>query len=280
MNGKWNGDKKPVKDGILDGEYLDQQTGLRYCRECGKPRQKRFLLNGRIRTPDILCLCQEKERQQVEIALRQNEQMAEISRMRISGLQDKNLLNCTFSMDLGFNTLAMEKAKKYVENWEEMKRKHAGMLLWGDTGTGKTFMAGCIANALIEQKIPVLMIPMNRLLMQLSGIAFEQKNNFLDSMNRYSLLILDDFGSERDSEYVQEQIYNIIDSRYRSGLPLIVTTNLTLTELKQPINKQYKRINERILEMCAPVLVNDQNIRGIKAKDKLRDMKQIFEKES
>ena len=167
----------------------------------------------------------------------------------------------------------------YEQIIEIMKRNNSGMLLWGDTGTGKTFMAGCIANALIEQKIPVLMIPMNRLLMQLSGIAFEQKNTFLDSMNRYSLLILDDFGSERDSEYVQKQIYNIIDSRYRSGLPLIVTTNLTLTELKQPINKQYKRINERILEMCAPVLVNDQNIRGIKAKDKLCDMKQIFEKE-
>ena len=273
-------DKKSVQDGILEDEYLDVPTGLRHCRECGKPRQKQFVFNGRVWTPDIPCLCQEKVRQQAEAAVKQRDQMADISRMRISGLQDKNLLQSTFAKDLGFNASAMRKAKQYVEHWEEMKRNNAGMMLLGDTGTGKTFMAGCIANALIEKNVPVLMIPMNRLLIQLSGASFEDKNTFLDSLNRYSLLILDDFGSERDSDYVLEQIYNIIDSRYRSRLPLIVTTNLTLTDMKQPKSKQHKRINERILEMCVPVLVNDQNIREIKAKDKLCNMKQILKKES
>ena len=48
------------------------------------------------------------------------------------------------------------------------------------------------------------------------------------------LLILDDFGMERGTEYGLEQVYSVIDSRYRSGKPLIATTNLTLEELQHP----------------------------------------------
>ena len=54
------------------------------------------------------------------------------------------------------------------------------------------------------------------------------------AFGRYPLLILDDFGMERGTEYGLEQVFNVIDSRYRSGKPLIVTTNLTLDDLHNP----------------------------------------------
>ena len=66
------------------------------------------------------------------------------------------------------------------------------------------------------------------------------------------LLIIDDFGMERGTEYGLEQVYNVIDSRYRSRKPLIVTTNLTLEELQHPEDTAHARIYDRLLEMCSP----------------------------
>ena len=108
-------------------------------------------------------------------------------------------------------------------------RREPGLLLWGSVGTGKSFLAGCIANALMEQEVPVRMTNFARILNELNG-SFSGRNDVVDKLCRYPPLIIDDFGMERGTEYALEQIYNIVDSRYRSRKPLIVTTNLTLDE--------------------------------------------------
>ena len=117
----------------------------------------------------------------------------------------------------------------------------------GDVGTGKSFFAGCIANALLEQGVPVLMTNFSRILNALSGLYSEEKNQYIDSLNQYSLLIIDDLGIERSTEFALEQVFNVIDSRYRSKLPLIVTTNMTLEELKNPQDLTRSRIYDRVL---------------------------------
>ena len=55
---------------------------------------------------------------------------------------------------------------------------------------------------------------------------------------------------ERDSAYAAEQIFNVIDARASSKLPVVVTTNLTMEELEHPASMQYARIYDRVLEMC------------------------------
>lgn len=62
--------------------------------------------------------------------------------------------------------------------------------------------------------------------------SFEGRNEYIERLCRFPLLIIDDFGMERGTEYGLEQVYNVIDSRYRSRKPLIVTTNLTLDSLQ------------------------------------------------
>ena len=159
----------------------------------------------------------------------------------------------------------MEKAHKYVEQWDKMKAMSAGLLLWGGTGTGKTFFAGCVANALIDKGVPVLMTNFARILNSLTNMFSEDRNGFIDSLNKYELLIIDDLGMERQSEFALEQVYNVIDSRYRSKKPLIVTTNLTLDELKNPADISRKRIYDRVLERCVPLKINNRNIRTMNA---------------
>ena len=109
-------------------------------------------------------------------------------------------------------------AKRYVEQWKKVKAENLGLLLWGDVGTGKSFVAACIANALLEQGIPVLMTNFSKILNQMGAMYSEERYRYIASFSNYSLLILDDLGIERSTEYALEQVYAVIDERYNSVL--------------------------------------------------------------
>lgn len=140
-----------------------------------------------------------------------------------------------------------------MEQWDSMKAQNMGLLLWGGVGTGKSFFAGCIANALLAQGVPVLMTNFAKILGTVTGMYGMERQKFLSSLNTYSLLILDDLGAERNSEYALEQLFGVVDSRYQSRKPMIVTTNLTLEELRHPSDLAHERIYDRLLERCVPV---------------------------
>ena len=153
-----------------------------------------------------------------------------------------------------------------------MRAENLGLLLWGGVGTGKSFLAGCIANALMEQEVPARMTNFARILNgSLSG-----RNDVVDKLCRYPLLIIDDFGMERGTEYALEQIYNIVDSRYRNRKPLIVTTNLTLDEIRHPQDTAHARIFDRLLEMCVPISCIGVSLRKENAQEKLERLKLLI----
>ena len=68
----------------------------------------------------------------------------------------------------------------------------------------------------------------------------------------------------------------MIDSRYRSRKPLIVTTNLTLEELQNPENTPHARIYDRLIEMCSPVCITGENFRKAKAREKMEQLKTLL----
>ena len=94
-------------------------------------------------------------------------------------------------------------------------------------------------------------------------------------MNRYSLLILDDLGIERKTGYMQENIYTIIDNRYRIGLPMIITTNLTRQDFVTD-DITLKRIYDRILERCIPVEVTGTNRRYANARQDMESARRLL----
>ena len=189
---------------------------------------------------------------------------------------DSGLYNWTFENDNGKNP-NMSRAKCYVDRWNKMRSENIGLLLWGDVGTGKSYFAACIANALFELGVSVRMTNFSAILNDL--FSCDDKNEYINKLNESSLLIIDDLGIERDTEYALEQVYNIIDARYKSNKPLIVTTNLSLTELKNPVDTAHKRIYDRVLEMCVPIRFNGENIRCEKAKRKMDTAKRLFDTE-
>ncbi len=135
-------------------------------------------------------------------------------------------------------------------------------MLWGNVGTGKTFLAGCIANALLEQKIPVLMTSFPKILNVLGGLYSAERNEYLASLNRYTLLVIDDMDIERDTQYTLETVYTVIDERYKSGRPFIITTNIQLDILGNPQDLEHARIYDRIMERCMPVFFGGKNYRS------------------
>ena len=261
-----------------EDEYVNKADGLIYCAKCHTPRQCVIQHGDRIVTPPVMCDCQRTVEEKAEAAFQKRQEEFRIERMKASGLQDRYLHDYTFANDKGYNP-EIKKAQQYVAEWAMMKENCIGLLLWGNVGTGKTFIAACIANALIEKGVSVLMTNFSKILNSLSGMFDVDRNNFIESFNRYSLLIIDDLGIERNSEFALEQVFNVIDSRYRSKKPLIVTTNLTLDELKHPKDLAHARIYDRVLERCVPLKVNRQNIRQLNAANTLRSAKKLFSTE-
>ena len=245
---------------IREDEYLDPADGLLHCRKCGGPRQARIQLDESSFAPRCTCPCQQEQEHRRRESEERCQRMESIRRRKAHGLQDRYLYDYTFAHDSGKNPV-MAKARAYVAHWQEAFKRNIGLLLFGDVGTGKSFAAGCIANALLDQDVPVLMTNFPTVLSRLSGTFGEERAAFLDSLGEYDLLIIDDLGVERNTGYTMEQMYSIVDSRYRSGKPLIVTTNLKLDELKHPPDLAHARIYDRILERCAPILIAGKNFR-------------------
>ena len=260
---------------VREDEYLDGATGLICCRKCGTPRQKRLTLDGKVYLPRTLCQCQQAQREAKEEARRQREQAERILRLRRTGLPEPMLWNCTFDNDKGINP-EIQKIKRYVDHWEEMYSRAIGLLLTGGVGTGKTYLAACAANALIDRGVPVMMTNLARVLNTLTGLYSGDRNQYIDSLNRYPLLILDDLGMERSSEFALEQVYNVIDSRYRSQRPMIVTTNLSLEEMHNPSDLAHGRIYSRVLERCVPLRINRENIRRQNAAENLEEARRLL----
>ncbi len=254
------------------------EDGLLYCGSCRQAKEAYFPEGtaawlGRDRHPKE-CDCQRKRREALEAAERERKHLDTVEALKRRGFTNPAMKNWTFANDNG-KCPQMESAHSYVERWESIETGNHGLILWGSVGTGKSFFAGCIANALMEKEIPVCMTNFALILNDLAA-SFTGRNEYIDRLCSFPLLILDDFGMERGTEYGLEQVYNVIDSRYRSGKPLIVTTNLTLEELQNPEDTAHARIYDRLTEMCTPVRFAGENFRKAAAREKMERLKMLL----
>ena len=256
-----------------DNDYI--KDGLLHCGKCHTPKQVRIELFGKERKPYCLCKC-ETEKRDAEIAeLERQKGLQRIKELRKTGFSDTDMQNWTFDNDDQTNPKVSSIAHKYVENFSKLKVKGKGLLFYGTVGAGKTFISACIANALIDQGYPCLVTNFARLTNIIGGM-YDGKQEYIDSLNRFTLLVIDDLAAERDTEYMNEIVFNIIDSRYRSGLPLIITTNLTAQELNNPAQISKQRIYSRLFEMCLPVEIRGTDRRKKELKGNMEEYKSLL----
>ena len=249
------------------GDY--RQDGLLYCGKCHTQKQCRVNLMGQEDIVSCLCKCASERLEAEERAQKKREELSRISTLRVQGIQDKAVREYTFAN--ADQSEEIIKCQKYVERWPDMLENNSGLMFWGGVGNGKTFAASCIANALIDKGIPALVTSFPRIL----GAGWD-KTEIIDQMRRFPLMVIDDLGAERQSEYAREVVYTVVDERYKSGKPLIVTTNMTLDEIRNPADRSQERIYSRILEMCVPVYFKGGSRRVALAKNKTQLAREVF----
>lgn len=252
--------------------------GLLVCGVCGARKQTYIEVEGLIPRTAVTCMCKcEIAKKEAEEARRRLEKNADrIASLKRRGLSDAGMTAYTFDRDDRRDAKASDAARAYVEQFDVNFAENIGKIFIGDVGSGKTFLAGCIANALIEKGVFVLMTDLRSLISEMTRNFGEYREDVLSDVRKCKLLILDDFGTERETDYMNEQVYEIINERYKAKKPLVITTNLTPRQLTEENVIARRRVYDRVLEMCSGVLIHGGSRRKEIAREKGKIMRALL----
>lgn len=268
-------ENNPIEDGDYKGD-----DGLVHCGKCKTPKECRVKFGDKDAIFPCICKCRKDEIEREEELRKKRERMDYIQKLKKNSLMDEKFASCTFDTikQTKDNAKQIKICKRYAEKFSELFEKNQGLLLYGDVGTGKTHLACCIGNYLMESCRPVFATSLVKILSQAKSFRSEDDEEaYIRKMNNADLLILDDLGAERSTDYALEIVYNIIDSRYRTSMPMIVTTNLSLEEMQNATDIRYSRIYDRVLETCYPVEFVGRSWRMKEAAGRYDKMKSILE---
>jgi DNA replication protein DnaC len=230
------------------------------------------------------CECERKEYEKKKKEEENKQRQYRLDRLKQYSMMDKHFQKCTFEnfkVDK-HNEKLYKLALNYCERWSEMKKENMGFLFYGPPGTGKTYLAFCIANKLLEKLVPVIALSsiglLNRIKQTYNTYGKEAETEIILSLKNAALLVIDDIGAENDTNWVKEKLYEIIDSRYRDGKPMICTTNLTREQLKNKLtgNDGVTRTYDRLIEMCYPIEVGGPSRRAKAAGTKIGIIKDLL----
>ena len=234
--------------------------GLLRCGACGGKRQTQIDVFGVKKIVPCICACDEAARQRRQEAMTAAVNKAREAAERREAWSRSDIEKMTFEQDDGREAWLMRALKAYCRYFPDALKEGRGLLLYGGVGVGKTFGAACVVNQLEKQGYKCIATSFTRLLNTI-GEHMDDRQTYLDGLKRYDMLLLDDYGTERRTEYAYEQIFEVVDARRRAGKPMIITTNLTREQLTHPQSVQEQRLIERILEKCYPLEVKGANRR-------------------
>ena len=266
------------KNSMIDLKNRDEKKEKIYhpakkCSVCGMPYVENHMLSeslikilgDKIRyIPSCKCheTFYERELEKIERANEKERVKNRGNRYRNFSIIDNKFLNSLFEK-ADCTGKHMEIAKKYAEKFIE-KNCDVGILFYGNSGTGKTFASACIGNYLMERGRNVIALNIGLYLTELKQEWSRKETELLHKISKCDLLIIDDLGCEKISEWVLEKIFLLIDTRYRASKPVIITTNLFYSRDNEKCGIYSTfgtRIKERISEMCFPVCCKGESKR-------------------
>lgn len=271
------------------GDYEDE-NGLLICGRCGEPRQKVMSFDDPTEEDPshtsslivtAMCRCEREIEEKMKKADAAEKSMERIRKLRKMSLIDEKFADSNFEnfRTNRHNARNLKLCRRYAEKFDEMIEKNQGLIMWGNVGTGKSYAAACIANYLLDRRVPVIMTSFVKLLEVIQKSGGDQESEILARLNHAKLVIFDDLGAERGTDYALEKVYNIVDSRYRKKLPMILTTNLSLDDMQGETDIRYSRIYDRIFEICYPMQFTGPSWRVREASSRFDEMEKLLDEE-
>ena len=293
---------------LEEGDYIGE-NGLIMCGKCHSAKETVINLLGEPMKVRCVCECKKKQRDEDDLKRRIASLEADYQRAE-ANLSERDLLNwirrsnykispylveekkrlmierCyptssekqrlkTFENDNGKNPAIIKIAKNYAERFDEMQEKGKGLVLFGNCGVGKTYAALCIANYLLDRDKSCFVTNFSRIANDYDSPMKRQEE--IDRLNEFDLIVLDDMGIERTSTFMNEIVYSVIDSLITARKCVIITTNLTDAEIKKPNDVSKERIYQRLFEGTIPINVDGINNRVELLKQDYEYYKQILE---
>ena len=247
---------KISRDFEMPSTYLNVEDGLHYCSKCHTPRQTRinFPAEGTVVWCDCKCISEySKVLKEHQILCEEYENLSRIKRDAFPAVYAE--ARCwKFELDdRQGDGKSMQIIRNYAENFDTFYKKGAGLLIYGEVGTGKSFASACVVNALLDKGISCFMTDFSSIINEMTGM-FQGKQDYINRLISYDLLVIDDLGVQRDDKpYAKEIVTNVVNARTMSKKPMIVTTNFTQEELLYAKDIYYKRILSRLFEQCIPI---------------------------
>lgn len=244
-----------------------------YCKKCNT-RRTRFGFRNKIW---ILCDCQAEAREKEMAREKQSERQRWLNDLRRASLLGNEYQNATFEKsEITSDEFAKiyARCEKYCQVADKVLEKGHGIYLHGDPGTGKTHLTACMANALLSQGRPVLFTSMGEISKAIRA-TFDKKGEteqgFMKKLTDIDFLFIDDFGTERltkDNQdlWLQEKVFEIINSRYNNNKPVIITSNYSLQEMMTTRGLSNKTA-DRIRQKCVVLELKGKSYR-VKKKNK------------
>ena len=229
---------------------------MKICEKCGSPKTHTIIFLGKPMEVPQMCACESEKYDRDKKEFRHRNLTREL---RKQCFFPYDLSHKTFEKDDNKNKELTTIAKKYVDEFEKHRKNGKGLLLFGECDVGKSYISACIANALIEKEIPVRMTNFANIASSVEG--WGSRKQYIEHLLTFQVLIIDDLDAERDTEYMQELVYQVIDAWTSTNKPLIVTTNLKREQLLRPNRVSCNRIYTRLFEKCIPYEVKGNHRR-------------------
>lgn len=257
-------------ENLRNSKTYTDSSGMIRCAICHEPR-KAFIEEIGKYMP-VRCSCydrEQKEQFEKEQIIRVNQ------KAESSPFYDSSYNKDIFSKDDSQESVVSKQCKAFVTHFDDVKRMGAGLIISGPLGTGKSFYAAAIVNAIKDKGISAIIVTTSRFISTIQNSKSPQ--SMIDDLNTFQLVALDDLGAERDSDYAVELLENFVNGRVLRKLPMVVTTNYTGAQLNNPSDMRYARIFDRIMVMCPrPIILNGKSRRIEQREERSQWMKDIL----
>lgn len=252
------------------GDYIDAKSGLLVCGTCGEMKQHVIELAGNKLIVPCACRCtREQDAARREEMERRRAEYEKSRRQCECFGYDLKKAGYTFAADDRRLESASDAARGYANDFEEQRKQGKGLLFLGAVGTGKTFYACCIANAVIDAGYSAIVTNFAEIANDLQ--ATFDKGSIHNRLLRTDLLVLDDLAAERDTSFMQEIVFQVIEERSAAGKPMVLTSNLSPQEFLHPAELSRSRVFSRVAEVCAIISVTGADRRMERRKMQQRE---------